>query len=106
VPVLSFVEPSTSVCVHGSAAEGSSLGAIVTLNPKPASISILQEAFSIPWEVDVSASPEGSDADAGVEASKDSPVTETTTTKASPAWVLWSESCLYSGGVKGETLIF
>jgi hypothetical protein len=71
------------MCVRGSTADGSSLVAVVMSNPKPASISILQEAFSILWEVDVSASPEGFDA--GVEASEDSLVIKTTPAKASLA---------------------
>ena len=83
VPVLSIIEPFASVCVRRSAAEGSSLRAIVTSNPKPASISIMQEAFFVPWEVDIPASPEGFDA--GVEAFEDSPVMQTTPDKAFPA---------------------
>jgi hypothetical protein len=54
----------------------------LTSNPKPASISILQEAFSGPWEAYIPASPEGPDA--GVEASGALSVTESTPAKASP----------------------
>ena len=69
------------MCICGSTAERSSLGAVATSNPKLASVSIMQEAF-VPWEVDIPASPEGSDV--GVEASEDSPVMKTIPAKASP----------------------